>query len=122
MITVRKKLVQDAVLEVLFQHAVDNERLVAVVHSVTEEVPNPSLDPQAIANVQLAVIFSIEGPLIVVGLFDNEVPLGSLVLKQQAAEAGVFVEVVWFWLVALQPLTESQLVFDVSIVINVEFF
>lgn len=109
-------------LEVLFQHAVDNKRLVAVMHSVTEEVPNASLDPQAVSNVQLAVIFSIEGPLIVVGLLDNEIPLGSLVLKQQAAEAGVFVEVVWFWLVALQPLTESQLVFDVSIVINVEFF
>lgn len=109
-------------LEVLFQHAVDNKRLVAVMHSVTEEVPNASLYPQAVSNVQLAVIFSIEGPLIVVGLSDNEVPFVPLVLKQQAAETGVFVEVVWFWLVALQPLTESQLVLNVSIVINVEFF
>ena len=110
------------VIEHFLGQAVYNKSLVAVVHSATKEVPDATLNSQAVANVELAVIFSVKGPLIVVGLSNNEIPFVPLVLKQQAAETGVSAEVVWFWFIALQPLTESQLVFDVSIVINVEFF
>jgi hypothetical protein len=80
---------------------VNNKRLVPVVHSATKEITNPPFDPQAIANVQLAIILAIKRPLVVVGLPNNKVPLVALVLEEQAAEASIFVEVVWVGLVLL---------------------
>lgn len=93
-----------------------------VVRVFAKKVTNPPLNPQAILDINLAIVFPVQGPLLVVVLRDHVLPLVSLVLVEQSTKTSIMINFIWLGLIPLQPLTQGQVLFSVLIVIYVELF